>query len=281
MIAVLSDGERITLTQRSESPIVYFDHWALMDISSDAGVAGRFAAALKARRGTLAISWLHREEFLGVADIAQARAAEHLLDQLYPNLFFIDSNPYSVIRKEDAILQRAQRVAPHADSDTLRAFFGNDGTSINPLSFRDFLTVDPDGPEERVGGCRMRAALIDQVQQMRSEYLGDPKYRADVLRMAPAVEIERGTRLILREVMSLIVRDAASPFLENDALDLLHTSVPVAYCDHVLLDSRWATIARQASARLRKAGMPFPFAQVHSGRRGGLASFLAGLENGI
>lgn len=281
MIAVLSDGERITLTQRSESPIVYFDHWALMDISSDADVAGRFAAALKARRGTLAISWLHREEFLGVADAAQARAAEHLLDQLYPNLFFIDSNPYSVIRKEDAILQRAQRVAPHADSDTLRAFFGNDSTSMNPLSFGDFLAAATDDPEERVGGRRMRAALIDQVIQMRTEFLGDPEYRAAVLRVPTAVEIQRGTRLILREVMSLIVRDAASPFLENDALDLLHTSVPVAYCDHVLLDSRWATIARQASARLRKSGMRFPFAQVHSGRRGGLTSFLAGLENGI
>jgi len=67
-------------------------------------------------------------------------------------------------------------------------------------------------------------------------------------------------------------------FEENDAFDLLHAAVPIAYCDFVLLDKKWRAIAEKAISDLRALNKAVRLATVFSGRPGELDSFLTALE---
>ena len=54
--------------QRPVEPMVYLGHWALRMFSEDSSLGGRLQAALDARSGTLALSWINLGEFAKVAD---------------------------------------------------------------------------------------------------------------------------------------------------------------------------------------------------------------------
>ena len=50
------------------APMVYLDHWALRKFADDPELGSRFARAIRARGGTLALSWLNLGEFARVSD---------------------------------------------------------------------------------------------------------------------------------------------------------------------------------------------------------------------
>ncbi len=91
-------------------------------------------------------------------------------------------------------------------------------------------------------------------------------------------QISIGTRYILAEVHRQLLMDVDVHFTKNDAIDLLHTVVPAAYCDYVLLDKRWCTILNRAAKKLRKTKPIFPIAIAFSGKEGSVQEFLLELE---
>lgn len=98
---LIADNGSIRVAQVTAAPAVYLDHWALRNISENPALRARVTGALKSRSGTLMLSWLNLVEFTKVTDGAQARCAEALVEDVLPNVFFLQINPFTVIERED------------------------------------------------------------------------------------------------------------------------------------------------------------------------------------
>ena len=72
--------------------------------------------------------------------------------------------------------------------------------------------------------------------------------------------------------------DKGTKLTRNQAIDLIHAVVPVAYCDLVLLDKYWEAQVDRVRSRFDAAGMSIPIGRVFSGKANGIERFLCELE---
>lgn len=260
-------------------PTVYLDHWAWLEFSSCQALAARFANALKKRNGTVAISWLNLVEFCRMKDERHGPEADGLLDSILPNVFFLDSDFGKVISREDILLAGVASLPPHADLGLYEHFVGTNllsPTSLSLLTAHDlFRFAQASGLAERCDA--VADSVVGQIAALREEYTKDQGFRAAVTRLPPKVRIQRGTRIILREMLRSILLNPRMTVEGSDVIDIGHAVVPVAYCDYVLLDNDWRTQVEKARGRIATAGMTFPVAKVFSANS--IEDFLRELES--
>jgi len=120
------DGPRLQI--QPVRPMVYLDHWAFRKFASDSKLAFRFGAALRARNGTLALSWLNLGEYTTVSDLEQRREAERFVDGVLPAIFVLDVDLAAVDNRE-----RANDPLPHANR-ALASLFVSAGTPDRPFT---------------------------------------------------------------------------------------------------------------------------------------------------
>ena len=278
MIKFLINKGSLEVVQRDVSPTVYLDHWALRRFSEDSTLADRLSAILGSRNGTLALSWLNLAEFTKVTREDQARKAESLVEAILPRLFFIEVDPVVVIRRENELLACGVPAPPHGDLDFLSVFSQFEPTSLNPFSARDlFKIVQNSRSASRFD--HLAEALMRTIKAQRDEYTNDPEFRSAVRRLPTGPQIQRGTRFILRELVRALLVDKQTKITRNQAIDLVHAVLPVAYCDLVLLDKHWETQVEHLRTRLEGAGMSVPIARVFSRKGNGIDRFLCELES--
>jgi hypothetical protein len=262
--------------QRHVEPMTYLDHWALRTFSEDAGLSGRFRAALDTRGGTLAVSWINLGEFAKVSSAASTQQAEDFLEDLLPHLFFLDADPFKVIQREDALLS-GTTVLPHADQELLAEVMKLKCAGVMPITTRGLL----DGIYGSVlvqRGDALADTWVNRVVSLRSQYATDRAFR-DSVRTAPrSASIPWATRFIVRELVAGLLINRGTNLTRNDAFDWFHTVVPLAYCHAALLDGHWARQAEIATEKLRAAGSTAPLASVFSGRDNGVERFLRHVE---
>ncbi len=267
----------LKLTQQEVSPTIYLDHWALRRFSEDDALSTRFTAALKSRNGTLALSWMNLAEFTKVTIEEQIRKAEVFLEAKLPQVFFLEVDPFLVISKEDELLAGGAPTPPHADLDFLRAFSYLKPTSLNPFTAHDlFQSAQADGLDKKLDD--FANTVVDRVESMRDEFDTNPGFQSAIRRSPSGPEIQRGTRYILREMVRTLLVDQGMKITRNHAIDLIHTVVPVAYCDLVLLDKHWETQVNRVRSRFNAADMSVPLGKVFSGRANGIDQFFCALE---
>ena len=80
-------------------------------------------------------------------------------------------------------------------------------------------------------------------------------------------------------MLRTLLVDKGTKMTRNQAIDLIHVVVPVAYCDFVLLDKHWETQVGRVRSRLNKADMSVPVGKVFSGKANGVDRFLCELES--
>jgi hypothetical protein len=277
---LLDRNGQLRVEQWTVPPAVYFDHWALRDISEDTSLRTRFTRALLSRNGTLMLSWLNLIEFTKVTDLSQGRVAEELLEELLPNVFFFEVNPFTVIEAEDRLLAGAEPFPPHADTGFLRAFIALKPQSPRPFTAKTLFTI----AQESGLSTRFQAladTVVERVEALRSVFLTDRGFEARVKRLPAGPAIQHGTRYVLRELVRPMLLDQAGKFSRNHAIDLIHSVVPVAYCEMVLLDKHWQAQVEKMRIRFAEADMSFPVAQVFSRRSNGLDQFLSLLESDV
>ncbi len=263
--------------QRDVSPTVYLDHWALRRFSEDSTLATRFTTTLKSRNGTLALSWLNLVEFTKVKIGEQARKAEDLVEANLPQVFFLEVEPFAVIRREDELLEGGPLAPPHADLEFLDAFTYLKPTSLNPFTARDlFSVVQSSGLAGKFD--HLADTFIGRIEALRDKLGIDPEFQSAVRRLPSGPQIQRGTRFILRELVRTLLVDKGTKLTRNQAIDLFHAVVPVAYCDLVLLDKHWETQVDRVRSRFDAPGMVIPIGRVFSGKANGIERFLCELE---
>lgn len=224
------------------------------------------------------LSWLNLVEFTKVKDGAQARCAESLVEDVLPNVFFLEINPFSVLEKEDELLARGKLTAPHADTGFLKAFIALTPTSVRPFTARNlFTTAHESGFAGRFDA--LADTIVERSDALREAMDNDAAFEKLVRRLPSGPEIQRGTRYVLRELARTFLLDRTVKLTRNHAIDLLHSVVPVAYCDLVLLDKHWETQVERVRSRFAEAGMDVPLARVYSRRMNGMQRFLSALES--
>lgn len=278
MVKYLLDKHgQLRVEQWTVPPAIYFDHWALCDISEDTTLRNRFAQSLVRRGGTLMLSWLNLVEFTKVTDPSQARAAETLVEDLLPHVFFFEVNPFTVIDAEDALLAGADPFPPHADTQFLSAFTDLKPDSPRPFTAKNLFTIlQESGLHPHMDA--LADTVVERVEALRSIFLSDAQFESRVRKLPDGHPIQRGTRYVLRELVRPALFDQSIKFSRNRAIDLIHSVVPLAYCDIVLLDKHWKAQAEKVRERVAAANMTFPVAKVFSGKTDDISQFLALME---
>lgn len=264
-LTVNSEGQ-IVASQQTESPSVYLDHWAMMDIAQDEKLAERFVKTIHRRKGTLELSYLNLLEFSEVTDTHQINSAESFLEKVYPRFGFIEVNPGTVVQRENRLMQTNEKVAPHADLKFLE-FFVKSRKTLDPLNPKGIFSFSNENRLQLAEMCNtFLLELKDKVEAMRIKAKTDPKYNARIHAIPKGEPIQQATRYIYEDIVHYLIRDNINLSNPNNWRDLLHTIVPVAYCDFVVLDQAWANIAVQTVNRLRRTGQIAEMATVFSKR---------------
>jgi hypothetical protein len=275
----INSNDELAVGQVEVSPAVYLDHWALRRLSENEMLAKRMVSALQSRNGTLALSALNLAEFAKVTIGEQAENAENLVEAILPNVFFIEFDLFVVIKREDELLAGGPPTPPHADMDLLRVFAQLKPNSLNPFTACNLFKV-VQKPQLAVRLDGLADTIVNRVEALRDTLDVDEDFQATIRRLPSGPQIQRGTRIVLRELVRSLLVDGQTKITRNHAIDLLHAVVPIAYCDLVLLDKYWETQVDRARSRLNKARVSAPIAKVFSGKRGGVEDFLCELESG-
>ena len=274
----LNSTDQIGIEQFETPPTVYLDHWALRLMSDNEGVCDDFLRILKARNGTLAISWLNLIEFTNVGDPGAHERAETLIEKALPNVFMMEVNPFVVIKAENALLQGGPPAPPHADRGFLELIGTLKTTSLTGFTARGLVT-HMHGSSVADEFARLSDEIIAGLDHQRSEHSGSPNFQKLIRRPPAGPPIQRGTRYVFRELARTFLVDKSIPLSRNNAIDFLHATVPISYCDFVLLDGHWEDQISRVRTRFAKANMTVPLASVHSRRADGVRRFLQSLSD--
>jgi hypothetical protein len=260
-------------------PAVYLDHWAIRKIAGRPDLAVRFTSALKACQGTWAISLLNLMEFIKMTDETQAAQFEALLEQSMPNIFFLEFNALDVIERERQMLNGGSRNAPYGDVMLLDVFARMMPDTPRPFTAKNLVTIIVQRRDELLEGlARFNDTIIDKTQLMREQISADKQFDKAV-RGSHEVAKHQRAWLFLRELVGRLLLDRKSPITANDAMDLFHAIVPVAYCDFVLLDAAWVERVKVARERLIQHNIEVTPAKAFSEKPHGLADLFECLEN--
>jgi hypothetical protein len=278
VIAFTTIGDAgVRVEQWCDAPTVYLDHWALRRISESAALARAFSVTLKARGGTLALSWLNLVEFSKLTDAKQAAQADALLDEVKPRLFFLNPDFFKVIGEEDRLQAGGPPSAPHADQVSLRFFAKHNLLKPGALELL---------PKQNLFQLSQKAGvvakfetfadgIVARIESLRQDYRANRDFSLAVKRVPKGKPIQRGTWFVAREVLGALLVDTDSKVNRHDAVDACHAIVPASYCDFVLLDRRWKALVERARRRFAEGGLSFQVAKVYS--ESGLQDFLAEL----
>src|SRR5882724_6036493 len=190
-------GQVLRVAQEIKSPSVYLDHWALREISESDELACRFSRFLRSHGGTLVLSWLNVVEFCKVADAAQRRKADLLIHGLFPNLFWLNPDFFTVEKNERMSgTQQLLPCLPHSDLDLaytyVRIALRN---SVKPRSLRSqniFTAIHsiPDIPKQY---DELADLIVSQIEWLRTRYENTKAMQAKLRALPKRQVISRGT----------------------------------------------------------------------------------------
>lgn len=275
ILSVDSSGAPL-IKQKNIPPTVYFDHWALMELSKNQELIQRFLKSLKNRNGTLALSWLNLLEYSKIKDKNQITDFETFMDQISPRLFFINSDPWEVVASEDKVVSGERQFSAWGDKELLKYFITMDKptNSLNPLDAKCLLK-NINIPELQNHLKILGNVFVEQVNLLKSEYNENEKLKKMVNKSPRASSILPATRFLIPELIGFFLKNEKKKLGINDGIDFFHAVVPLSYCNYVLLDGHWADQANKVNQRLLKAGQKEPVAKAFSGRKDGLQKFIS------
>ena len=233
MITVVSNRETHTVDAVPRPPLIYLDHWALRHISDDSSSRERVREVFK-KKGTLLFSWANVLEVTANSG-ASLKAIQSFLNEIGEHWFPVEFNPFEVIRREKSFTPGDNN--PCFASGFLKAYYPHISDGSLSLSTVCDLTQD----SEINSACRQHLENVKEETKRtltcwRSEILknnGAPHFDPN----CPTIYVVEGFRRLLQKETFNID--------ENDAIDFLHATVPIAYGDFVLLDKHWADLARK------------------------------------
>ncbi len=230
MLARLPNGN---LEVSVRPPLVYLDHWAIREISSDPTLRAHFLETFRSR-GTLMFSLMNvlemarnsGESYVMMRDLLDAvepywllsdpdagtAHAKELRGLLPPETFLVPLNVFGVIYKS-------------LPEGTLRL-----GSALETLQDEEF--------RERARG------LLERPAPLRRQ-LAAARKRRQKGEIWKGSRFPKGTPLWIGETLSRFLIEDGKSIKDNDVVDLFHATVPLRYAVIVLLDKAWASFAKK------------------------------------
>ena len=272
---VSASGER-QVRQQLVAPSVYLDTWAIRVFSETAALGERLRTAILRAQGTLVLSDINLVEFTSMSDPSHTLEAGRLFDSLLPHLFLMRCDPTLVIEREVEVLKQKRHQSPVGDTRALAEFAAAAARRNGQFSASAWFSIvhsertrlQPQLP----GVAQVFYAQLGQLRERIAKERG-------ALKLTPPEGARPPTLALLQAILKDIQADHRLPEDPNSAIDLVHTVVPGAYCSFVLLDRQWCVRLRNATAKLRKAGITAKVAAAYSKQNDGVERFLEALES--
>jgi hypothetical protein len=168
----------------------------------------------------------------------------------------------SVVEKREVERRKGIELLPHSDDGFMELFVKRGGSGLRMISAAGIFSLlqDTTVPTSFEDLSRSVARHVQKV--------------ADLHKVDKAVKqrFSRGAgkptaSLVLDELIRTFLIDGKSSFDEHDAIDLMHATVPNAFCDFLVLDGEWKHRSEVIRPRLRSATGGPPPARVFSTKR--------------
>ena len=267
--------EGVSVEQITGRPSLYLDQWMWCLLSENIELKNRFIAIGEKVCPTIMYSFATLIELALIKDQEQIEAIINVMDSF--DYGFSDADPSRVIHREQKLEvpqgSAFREMNPCCDVELIKNYVMNVMDPLKPFQISTMLTkLREEGKSGtyREMGQRFASNLTPTVLKARQ----DPKALARAKKRHSKNELRRKkppyTQDIYRLALDFVVVNETMKMTPNEWIDLLHTVVPVAYFDFVLLDKRWCHFIRKVLPL-----KPPDIAQVFS--PGDLEKFLKGL----
>lgn len=271
----LQEG-RLQVAQSFDFPTIYLDHWAINQFSNDPALQSRFINLLKASKGALVFSDNNLTEISGIDDLEHVARIANFLEELLPNIYFANFSIDNYIDQENRaegdvrlpaipdiqLLLEVARLRPIGDGIfSIKSLIENIGFHRERLN-TTWIEVNQEFAD-RINHIRLDPHFSKQAKNFKNHPEKLP------------------TLAIMQEMLRQIFLDKNLSIGVNDAADIKHAIISIAYCDYVLLDKKWEDIHGRMIKRFNKLELNMHVAKVFSKRRQGIELFLNELESRV
>lgn len=243
----VTDGS-VTIEQITSRPSVYLDQWMWGLLSEDSDLRNKFIQTAGEANATLMYSNATLIELALITDRKQIDAIHEVMDNL--DYGFSDFNPSRVIEKEERLEIPGggafYELNPCCDLELIKNYFLN---RMNPLKPFQLSAILPKlRADVEYGKFRQMGNRFEDLKSIVLKVRNDPDALNRAKKRHSKKELFRKqmpyTKDIYRLAIDFVVVNECMKMPSNEWIDLLHTVVPVAYFDFVMLDKRWCHFIR-------------------------------------
>jgi len=265
------DG-KLSLRATLINPVIYLDHWAIIDFSNQAEKKEKFISLLKQKNGTVLMSQTNFFEAAGFDNIEQAERIENFLEEVLPNVHIVDfsldtamfGNTSHLYEKQpldkfwiiNFLLELAQINKGKLTFKTMFTGITKEHSLFKPL----FLEL-----KDQVAKSVYIAIHSEEMRLKASGYKPDSRQ--------PAMN------LMLSAYLYTAQQNINQKFELNDSIDLIHAIPAVLTSDFALLDKKWCHRTDRAKEYLTKNGVNLKMATCHWGSDEELERFFTELNS--
>ena len=262
----------LELTAELVAPVIYLDHWALVEFANREDYREKFIAALKDTSGTLLLSQANFFEPAGFQDNDQALRIESLLNEAIPNVYVAD------FMKDPGFffISGAPDLAESPEKHWLARHMLNAAVkNHDELTFTTMFT-------EVVAQNSMFAPIFqdmkDSVAAAVASFRIDPLQLDEGKKFTPTKDMSAQHLL-----MAALLRDTQintnQNFSANDSMDFIHAVPAAIRSNFVLLDKSWCNRLDRAEKYISEHGITKKFAKRYWGIPQKLDEFFEDLNN--
>lgn len=268
------NGGMLQVVQSFDFPAVYLDHWAIRLFSSDEVLGQRFLRALKSSGGALVVSHVNLAEVTGPDDPKHAEEVGEFLEAVLPNIYFAMFDVQKAIDQEKRPRDTRIRLPAPPDVELLLTVGRERPDDFQLFTIARLIKVV--AMHRHRLGVEWRESnqnLADHIDQVRSN-----PTTIEQARNFTGHPSNVPTLAVMQELLRPVFLDKTLSVDRNDAGDIHHAIISIAYCDYVLLDGKWEALHERMVRRFTELGLPIRVAKVFSKRRQGVELFLQELE---
>lgn len=240
--------DEVSIEQVTSRPSIYLDQWMWCLLSEDTTLRKSFIDTAIGVNATLMYSFANLIELALIEDKEQINAIVEVMDSL--DYGFSDSNPSIVIKKEEELeLPEGgifKGVNPCCDLELIKNYFLHVMDPLKPFRLSGILPkLREEGTSKKY---REMGHRFDNLTPIVLKARNDPEALRRAKKRHSKKELIRKrvpyTKDIYRLAIDFVVVNENMNMSSNEWIDLLHTVVPVAYFDFVMLDKRWCHFIR-------------------------------------
>lgn len=239
----------VTIEQVTSRPSIYLDQWIWCLLSEDSILRNRFIKTAEEAKATIMYSNATLIELALIEDTKQIDAIHEVMDKL--DYGFSDFNPSRVIKKEQELEIPGggafiNNLNPCCDLELISNYFLNRMDPLKPFQLSAILPKLKGDVES--GKFREMGKRFEGLTPIILNARNDPEALSRAKKRHSKKELFRNhmpyTKDIYRHAIDFVVVNENMKMSSNEWIDLLHTVVPVAYFDFVMLDKRWCHFIR-------------------------------------